>query len=81
MSTPFDDAPQPPSPDHPLPLGKDCIGLTKHLNFCLGAAIELIWHARLNEHAITDLLNAHWFINQEIGRLQHELAKDAIDRR
>ena len=60
--------------DHPShytshPSGVECIAITEHMNFNVGAAMGYLWRHELKGNPIQDLRKAEWHIRREIQRL------------
>jgi hypothetical protein len=51
--------------------GIECIQITEHMGFCLGAAMKYLWRAGLKGPPVEDLRKAIWYIEREIARLKH----------
>ena len=54
------------------PSGVECITITRHMNFNLGAAFKYIWRAGLKSDQIEDLKKARFHIDDEIKRLEDQ---------
>ena len=50
------------------PSGIECIEMTEHMGFNLGAAITCLWQADLNGTEQDDLRNALWYISRELQK-------------
>lgn len=48
----------------------ECIDVVRHFGFSLGNAIKYIWRAGLKGDALTDLMKARFYIDDEIERLK-----------
>ncbi len=58
------------------PSGVECITITRHMNFNRGNAMKYIWRAGEKGNLIEDLKKAIWYLQDEIGRLEAEAAKE-----
>ena len=55
------------------PSGVEAIQITEWFNFNLGNAIKYIWRADEKDSPMEDLMKAHWYIQREIERRQHDV--------
>lgn len=81
MKKPFDTTTS--AVDHPAhytshPSGIECIGVTEHMNFCVGNAIKYLWRAGLKGEALEDLRKARWYVDREIQRLENQREDDRL---
>ncbi len=53
------------------PSGVECIEIVEWMNFNRGNAVKYIWRAGEKGDVVEDLKKAVWYLNREIGRLQH----------
>ena len=55
-------------PYYKIPGGRNCIQITKHMNFCLGNVFKYIWRAgeKRSNSKLEDLKKALWYLEKQI---------------